>query len=56
MSQALARAANSHKNYNTAGSIYLELMSFELHKNANELRNIESKYGISHLIITDEVL
>lgn len=54
MSQALSRAANSPKNFNTAGAHYLELMSFELHRNANELRFIESQYGISHAIITEE--
>ncbi len=53
MSQALSRAANSPRNYNTEGAHYLELMSFEMHKNANELRFIESTYGISHTINTD---
>lgn len=41
MSVALSKAANKPRNYNSPFAIYLEQMSWEMHKNANELRDLE---------------
>lgn len=40
MSEVLEKCANKPENYNTEWSSYLEQMSFEMHKNANELSEI----------------
>ena len=45
MSDKLSEAANSPKNYNTEYSRYLELMSWEMHRHATELKEIEFTYG-----------
>jgi len=46
LSEALAKAANDPKHYNSPRSHYLEIMSWELHRKANELREIEDKFLI----------
>ena len=45
-SKALDQAANKPQNYNTEWAYYLEQMSWELHKYAADLRQIE---GISSI-------
>ncbi len=47
MSAALSKSANKPENYNTDWAFYLEQMSFQMNKQASELRDIEYKYGIS---------
>lgn len=46
-SNALSKEAAKPKNYNTDWSYYLDQMSFELHKQANELSCLEDFYGMS---------
>lgn len=41
MSQTLERVANEPKHYNTDWAYYLEQMSWQMHKHANELRDLE---------------
>lgn len=41
MSLQLSTEANKPKNYNSEFSQYLEIMSFEMHKMANELKQIK---------------
>jgi hypothetical protein len=47
MSQVLDSEANKTNNYNSAWASYLENISFELHKQANELEQLEYNFGIS---------
>ena len=47
MSEALERAANSPKNYNTPFAQYLENMSWEMSKMSNDLREIDYLYGVA---------
>lgn len=42
---ALEKAANCPKNYNTEFAQYLENMSWEMQKNANELRQMSNIFG-----------
>ncbi len=48
MSNALSKAANKPENYNTDWALYLENMSFEMHKMSNDLHEIEYLFDISH--------
>ena len=41
MSCELSKVANKQENYNTEWAHYLEQMSFEMFKHANELRDLE---------------
>lgn len=41
ISSALEQAANKPENYNTDWAYYLEQMSWQMQKHANELRTIE---------------
>jgi len=52
MSQALEKAANEPKNYNTDWAYYLEQMSWQMHKHANDLRDLESMFGLTQYINT----
>ena len=45
MSQALEKFANKQENYNNPYSQYLESMSFEMYKHANELKELNFIYG-----------
>lgn len=45
-SQALEKAANTPENYNTQFAFYLEQMSWEMHKHANELKEINYLYPL----------
>jgi hypothetical protein len=40
MSKVIEKAANSPQNYNSKVGTYLEIMSWELHKYARELKEI----------------
>lgn len=44
-SEALEKYCNDPKNYNSYGSQLLEQMSWELHKQANELKEFQYRYG-----------
>ena len=44
-SAALEKFCNDPKNYNSYGSQLLENMSWELHKQANQLKEIDYMYG-----------
>jgi uncharacterized protein YeaO (DUF488 family) len=44
-SEALEKYCNDPKNFNSYGSNYLEQLSWELHKQANELKEFEYRYG-----------
>ncbi len=48
LSQTLSETANAPENYNTDWAQYLENMSFELFKHANEIRDLEYQFGISN--------
>lgn len=48
MSIALGKKANDPKNYNTQWSLYLEQMSWQMHKMSNDLKDIESKFGLTY--------
>jgi hypothetical protein len=48
MSVALGKTANKPENYNTQWSHYLEQMSWQMHKMSNDLRDIESKFGLTY--------
>ena len=52
LSQELERAANSPKVYNTEFAYYLELMSFEMHKQANELKEMAYLFGDNSSTVT----
>ncbi len=45
--KALEKAANKPENYNSDWACYLEQMSCQMHKQANELRDIEYMFGWS---------
>lgn len=45
-SDALDKFCNDPKNYNSYGSQLLEQMSWELHKQANDLREFQYRYGL----------
>lgn len=45
-SKALEKFCNDPKNYNSYTSQLLEQMSWELYKQANDLRDIQYKYGM----------
>ena len=45
-SKALETFCNDPKNYNSYASHLLEQMSWELYKQANDLREIQGSYGI----------
>ena len=47
MSAALEKAANDPKNYNSPYAQYLEVMSWEMHKHAKELEEMNYLYGIA---------
>lgn len=47
MSEALEKVANKDENYNTHWASQLEQMSWEMHKQANELRNIEYLFDVT---------
>jgi len=47
MSLELGKEANNPKNYNSEFSHYLEVMSFEMHKYANELREMEYTFSVT---------
>jgi hypothetical protein len=47
---ALEKAANCPKNYNTEFAQYLENMSWEMQKNANQLREISHLFGLTNSI------
>jgi chaperonin cofactor prefoldin len=44
-SEALDKICNDPKNYNSYGSQLLEQMSWELHKQANDLKELQYTYG-----------
>lgn len=52
ISSALEKAANKPENYNTEWAYYLEQMSWSMHKHANELRELEYLFDMSHSINT----
>ena len=45
-SKALEKFCNDPKNYNSYASQFLEQMSWELHKQANDLREVQYMYGV----------
>lgn len=45
MSSELEKFANRHETYNTDYALYLEHLSWEMTKHANELREIDFVYG-----------
>lgn len=45
-SKALESFCNDPRNYNSYGAQLLEQMSWELHKQANDLREIQYMYGV----------
>lgn len=47
ISNALDKAANKPENYNTEWSYYLEQMSWSLHKQANDLRELSEILGFT---------
>jgi len=44
-SQALEKYCNDPKNYNSYGAHLIEQMSWELHKQANQLKEFQYQYG-----------
>ncbi len=44
-SEALEKYCSDPKNHNSYGTILLEQMSWELHKQANELKEFQYRYG-----------
>ena len=44
-SQALEKYCNDPKNFNSEGADILEMMSWELHKQSNKLRELQYMYG-----------
>lgn len=44
-SEALDKYCNDPKNYNSYGSELLEQMSYELHKQATQLKEFQYNYG-----------
>lgn len=47
MSQALEKAANKPENYNTDWAYYLEQMSWQMHKHANDLKEISYQFDVT---------
>lgn len=47
MSATLENAANRPENYNTPYSQYLENISYEMFKHANQLQELDYLYGIA---------
>ena len=47
MSEALEKAANDPKNYNSPFAQYLENMSWEMSKMSNDLKELEYIHGIA---------
>lgn len=47
MSQTLDKVANKPENYNTEWAYYLEQMSWQMHKHANDLRDLEYLFGMT---------
>jgi hypothetical protein len=45
-SQALEKYCNAADNHNSYSSQLLERMAWELHKQANELKEINYRYGV----------
>lgn len=45
-SQSLEKFCNDPKNFNSFGSHLLEQMSWELEKQANDLRELQYRYGV----------
>jgi|GEM_PF-2484241 len=45
-SAALENLCNDPKNYNTYSSLLLEQMSWEIHKQANDLKALQEIYGV----------
>ena len=45
MSAALEKAANSPTNYNTPYANHLEVLSWEMFRHANDLRELSGDYG-----------
>ena len=48
ISSELDKVANSPENYNSDWAYYLEQMSWQIYKYANELRVLEYKLVLSH--------
>ena len=46
-SKALENYCNDPKNYNSYGSQLIEQMSWELHRQANQLKEYQYQYGAS---------
>ena len=44
-SQALEKFCNDPQNYNSCGAQLLERLSWELHKQANDLKEFQYMYG-----------
>ncbi len=44
-SQALEKYCNDPKNYNSYGAQLIEQMSWELHRQANQLKEFQYQYG-----------
>lgn len=47
MSETLDKFANRPENFNTDWAFYLEQMSWQMHKHANELRDLESQFSMT---------
>ena len=45
-SQALEKYCNDPKNYNSYGAQLIEQMSWELHRQANQLKEFQYHYGV----------
>lgn len=45
-SEALEKFCNDPKNYNSYGSQLIEQLSWELHRQASELREFQYRYGV----------
>lgn len=54
ISNALDKVANKPENYNTEWATYLEQMSWAIHKQANELRELEYMFGMTPFMNTLE--
>lgn len=54
ISTALDKAASKPENYNTEWAYYLEQMSWALHKQANELKEMEYMFGMTPFMNTLE--
>lgn len=47
MSETLGTEANKPKHYNTDWAYYLEQMSWQMQRNANDLREIDSMLNVT---------